>query len=342
VTEIATLDPDPAEDVWRAASQEATPLYGGDPDSAGLNCTRGAAALAIAALIQQDPGRLPRLADALARVATDRTLQVRAAASVALTMVLYSDSTSALALFSRSLADTTDELLASRHVEGFLNYAIRRGHYAEIADALARMSSSTNADARRAGARQLAVASYRDPALDPAVDAALNGEGSTRAGVTEVFAENLHDSDRMDRAIAVLSQSFSDPSAEVRSAALRCFYGLEEQTLEDYEPLLAALADSPALQDDPGAVFQSLESARKPLPKSVLNLCEGFVEAHGASLSDMSTAAAADATHIVQLAIRLHAQHADPETRRRCLDLIDRLVVLGVYGIDQNLALIER
>ncbi len=342
VAEIATVDPDPADDVWRSADPGATPLYGGDPDSAGLNCTRGAAALAIAALIQQDPGRLPPLADALAQVATDRTLQVRAVASVALTTVLYVDPTLALALFGRSLADATDELLASHHVERFLNHAIRRGHYAETADALTRMSSSTNPDARRAGARQLAVASYRDPALDDAVDAALSGEESTRSGVTEVFAENIHDSDRMDRAIAVLSQSFNDPSPGVRSAAVRCFYGLEEQTLEDYEPLLAALADSPALHEDPGTVFQSLESARKPLPKSVLNLCEGFVEAHGASLSDISTAAAADATHVVQLAIRLHAQHADPETRRRCLDLIDRLVVLGVYGIDQNLALIER
>jgi hypothetical protein len=74
----------------------------------------------------------------------------------------------------------------------------------------------------------------------------------------------------------------------------------------------------------------------------VLDLCERFTGAHGARFADISSAVAGDATYVVRLAIRLHAQHADPDTRRRCLDLIDLLVVLSAHGIDDNLALIER
>jgi len=331
VIDIATADPDPTGSG-----------LGGDPDSAGLNSTRGAAALALAALIGQNAGRLPHLRDALAHLSRDPAIAVRAMAAAALTNVIYVDAALALDLFRVSLADAGDELLTSHYVERFLNQAVRRGHYPTVAEVFTRMIGSTVEDVRRAGARQLAVASYRHPDLDPLVDAALNSDETTRAGVVEVFADNVTAPDRSDRANTVLIRAFGDPSPVVRSSAIRCFYGLDKHRLDDYLPLIEAFGNSTALHDHAQTVFHVLESARQPLPVAVLDLCERFTAAHGAALADISTAAAGAGMNVVELAVRLHAQHADPDTRRRCLDLIDQLVVLGVYGIDDNLALIER
>ena len=138
------------------------------------------------------------------------------------------------------------------------------------------------------------------------------------------------------------SQNAGALSPTVRSAAVRCFYGLSKQRLEDYEPLIAAFADSVSLHEHAGTVLHELEMARQPLPAVVLDLCERFVHAHGAALGDITTAAAGDAMYVTRLAVRLHGQYTHPDTRRRCLDLIDQLVALGAHGIDEGLASIER
>jgi hypothetical protein len=38
----------------------------------------------------------------------------------------------------------------------------------------------------------------------------------------------------------------------------------------------------------------------------------------------------------------MHAQHTDPDVRRRCLDLIDDLVVLRAHNIESDLDAFER
>ncbi len=231
--------------------------------------------------------------------------------------------------------------LSSPYVERFLNHTVRRGDYPRVADVLVRMTGSGIEGVRRAGARQLAVASYRHPGLDEFVEASLDDE-IARAGVVQVFAGNVTAPERRDRAHAVLIRAFDDPSPTVRSNAVRCFSGLEKQRLEDYAPLIDAFAESAALNDHAETVLHVLESMRQPLPLAVLDLCERFMVAHGAAVGDISPAARGAGMYVVRLAIRLHAQYADRDRRRRCLDLIDQLVVLAAHGIDDNLALIER
>ena len=89
-------------------------------------------------------------------------------------------------------------------------------------------------------------------------------------------------------------------------------------------------------------MLHTLESSRQPLPANTLDLCEAFIATHQADIGDISTHAAADVTYITRLTLRIHAQHTDIEIRRRCLDLIDQLVVLRAHNIESELDTIER
>lgn len=345
-SEAAATSPDEVLDIIiDIAADDSDPVTNGDgsdPDIAGLTSSRAAAALSFGTLIGEHSDRLPRFVSTLELVARDPATSVRAMAIGALATVLYVDAPLALRLFLVSVEEAGDELFGSRYVELFLNHAIRLGHYAAVASVLGQMSRSDVEDVRRSGARQLTVASYRDPGLDALVDTALEGDETTRASVVEVFADNLIASERRDRAFNILIRGFDDSSPVVRSRSVRCFYNLEKQNLKDYRPLIGAFAKSRSLNDHADTVLQVLESVRQPLPIEVLDLCERFAAVHGGSFGDISNLAAGTGIYIVQLAVRMHAQHSDQETRRRSLDLIDQLVASGAPGIDVNLAQIER
>ena len=100
-----------------------------------------------------------------------------------------------LGLVTQAARRLTPEAFGSRYLEHFLNHAVRSGHYREIADYLHQMVTDPTEAARQAGARQLAVAAYRDPALDGEVDELLTSETKgerdvvVRAGMDAVQAE---------------------------------------------------------------------------------------------------------------------------------------------------------
>jgi hypothetical protein len=337
VADVATGDPDP---VAREPGEE---WNGGNIDGAALNSTRGAAALALGELVLEEPARLSLVEPALRQLVTDPQPEVRAAAAAALTPLLYTDADLTLALFHQAVDQAPDELLGSRYIEQFLHHAVRKGRHGDVAAVLQRMLTGADDDTRKIAARQLTVASFQARELDPDVDALLTStDEAVRAAAVGVFANNLTYASRRDRSIGVVSAALHDPDKTVRDAAERAFYQLDDQRLDDYAALIAAFAGSPALTDGAGGALHMLESSRQTLPAVVLDLCEAFVAAHRQAIGDISTGAAGDAMYVVRLALRLYAQHAEPDVRRRCLDLIDQLVVLRAHDVERGLDTIER
>jgi hypothetical protein len=337
VAKIAVSDRDPAE---RAPGE---PWNGGSVDSAALNSTRGAAALALGQLLFEEPARRPIIERALRRLAADPQPEVRVAATGALAPLLNIDPDLALTLFHEAVDQAPEELLGSQHVAHFLNYAIRQRHYLDIASLLQRMLTDPEDATRQAAARRLALASFYTPDIDDRVDTVLNGgDEAARAAAVGVFADSVTYAPRRERSITVVSAAFHDSAKAVRDAAERAFYDLGDERLGDYAPMIAAFANSPAFADGAGAVLHTLERSRQPLPPGILDLCETFVRIHKDAIGDISTSAAGDAMHIVSLALRMRAQHVDPAMRRRCLDLIDQLVALRAHEIESALDKIER
>ncbi|HVF05243.1 MAG TPA: hypothetical protein VNA20_10405 [Frankiaceae bacterium] len=337
VASVAVSDPDPAP---RAADE---PWNGGSIDSAALNSTRGAAALAICNVLAEDATRLSLLEPAIRRLALDAQIEVRATAVAALAPLLDSDPELAFTLFDDAMANSEDALLGSRYVGHFLRHAVQRGHYTRVAGTLKPALHSASDEARDLAARMITLAAYYDDSIDAEVDAILASDhDGVRAAAIRVFADSITYAPRRDRTIAVLSTALYDSAETVRDAAERAFYRLRDEPLTEYEALITAFANSPALADGGASALHTLESSRRPLPAAVLDVCEAFVAAHTNDIGDIRTGAAGDAMYVVRLTLRMHAQHSDPQIRRRCLDLIDQLVVLRAHNIESDLDTLER
>ncbi|MEU9482421.1 hypothetical protein AB0D83_01895 [Streptomyces decoyicus] len=65
----------------------------------------------------------------------------------------------------------------------------------------------------------------------------------------------------------------------------------------------------------------------------VLACVRRFVTVFGATSADLARGAAADARHIGRLLVRAYVQATSPARRSEILDLLDRLLLLGSYGV---------
>ena len=339
---IAASDADPERDTWTPDDATGTgAYYGGDIDMAGLNSTRGAAAYALGDLVSAAPSALPLVSSAFDALSQDPVLQVRAMAVGALARILPIDEQGAVRWFLKAVTGVPIQLLSSGYVERFLFEAVRRGQYNQVSSVVERMIDSDIDAVSMNGGKSLALGSYWDEDLDDLVTSKLGEGDSVRRGIVDVFAFNYQVPRRRDRAFQVLSSAFDDPVSEIRAEATKALYGLDERQLADYIDLLGRFAESQAIENA-GMVFHGLESSRQALPPIVLELCERFVEKHRGSLGDISTAAAGDVSYVNRIVIRLLAQHSDPETTRRCLDLVDELIAESAYGLESSLEGVHR
>ena len=337
---VAGNDANPSEDIWREPATGGVAYYGGDIDFAGINTTRGAAALALAQLVAVSPARFDRLKPAIAQLTVDPILSVRACAVAALGASLKIDPAFALEAFSAAVRDE-DELLRSDQVRRFL-FTAQREHWGAIEETVERMLSSSDDAVARSGAQALCLASYSRPGLDARIDQCLSGSESQRLGVIDVLADMLPVEDRRDRYISVVAVALDDEHESVRREASRAFFGLKGSPLEPYRQLFEAFARSRALGDSAYSALQALEGAVERLPETALVLCERFVELHGSTAGDIRTAAAGDVGQVTQILLRLRTQSSDQSQRTRCLDLVDVLIRQGAVGIDDSLTSLDR
>ncbi len=147
-----------------------------------------------------------------------------------------------------------------------------------------------------------------------------------------MFAAYAHDS--ADHLAAL----FSDPAPEVREQAARVWWNLDDPAPQILEKLTTAFISSPALEDDEMDGLVRVY-ARLPgrLPDTTLEVCEGVIGAAGVDLGDLRTARSAASRDLTALILRYYRQ-GDDDSRKRCLDLIDRLVELNAFDVDGALA----
>jgi len=335
VARIALTDPDPVEDIgW----QEGTDL-----GSAGVASARGIAAYVIGTLLQHDLARAPVFTAALQALVDDGNLPVRYAAIGALSPLFAADPGAALGCF-RVAISADEHLLATRNVDLFLRTVLRGGRYADVADVLARMGASALAPVRRSGARQLALASLGRSDLDLAVEALVGSpDEEVRSGVAETFAAYAWQQQRPDRCVAGLSLAFDDPSASVQQAAAHCFTTIGERAWDERaRTLSSAFITSRAFASHAEAFLRSADRTPLPLPPWVLEACKRYLNPSAQSRASARSMASAPGYHLVRIIIRIHAQNREPDIRRRCLDLLDELLLLRAHRIDDAIAAIER
>ena len=67
-----------------------------------------------------------------------------------------------------------------------------------------------------------------------------------------------------------------------------------------------------------------------------------FIDVAGLAAGDISTREAGDASTVTKLTLRTYQQSSDDIVRGRILDLIDKLMELGAYGIYDAIEEVDR
>jgi hypothetical protein len=117
---------------------------------------------------------------------------------------------------------------------------------------------------------------------------------------------------------------------------------LGDVDLNDYADLIRMYIESPAFPSEHDDLLWQLDKTTWQLPDITIRLTERFIAEFGAAAGDISTAAFADAPTVSKLVIRLYTQSSDDDVKRHCLDLIDDMERLGFYGVDSQLAELDR
>lgn len=341
----ATEDPDPQQELWRTQVTpqfrlEVEHYYGGDILTNGINTSRGRAAQALAKLIDGDQQRIDYFRSTLRKIVQDPSIAVRSCVAQALVAVLRFDREFAVQLFQQ-LCNTEDALLGTPFVERFMYFALQT-HFRELSPILERMVDSEIPDVASTGARQACVAALDLPEAVGIADLCLNGSESQRIGAAQVMAANIKVATCRSFCEDALIGLFNDSSEKVRFEAADCFRRFEGDDLTQYEHLIAKFVLSSAFRGNRFPLLRALERTTAKLPEATLSVCRMFIDVAGLAAGDISTREAGDANTVTKLTLRTYQQGSDDIIRDRSLDLIDKLMELGAYGIHDAIEEVHR
>ncbi|MEA5574086.1 ATP-binding protein [Calothrix sp. UHCC 0171] len=328
----ALNDPNPEEESWRTNNS-------GNIVSFGINSTRGAAVSAIAKLIFADKNRASYFYNPMQQIIRDSSIAVRSCAAEVLVAMLNYDRNLAVNLFLQ-LCDTEDAVLATSTVENFLYYTVPT-HFKKLVSILERMLASDLQEVVKVGARQACLSSLMIEEALYLREICLNGTEAHRISAAEVFVANLKIAQFRQFCETGLIQLFNDCNEAVHSQASRCFFEFEEQELGQYRNFVEAFVASRALETKPRDLIYALEKTTAKLPDITCVVCERIINISQANNHD-NTPDIAYSDEISKLLIRVYSQSKDEKLRSRCLDLVDSMAQMGVYGLNKVLQEFER
>lgn len=300
----------------------------------GINTTRGSLAETLGDLLIHDPDgtRTDLVAPRLVELASDPILSVRACVAHTIAACLRHARPTAYAAFRR-LIDVDDLLLASDRVESLMIY-IGNADPEVVDPVIVRMLSSTDAEVLTAGGRMAAFAAlqWRRPAL---MERALTSDVPVRRGMAEVCAARVDRSADSGLVLSTLGRLMHDEDDEVRKQVGTLAGNLRGEDLRPYAQFLAELIASPSYVHATPQLLITMQEAPDRVDDLVDLAAHRFLDIHGEDVADLRTGAAGDAHYISDLVVRGLAQTRDQGRITVLLDMLDRLLELGVYGVDR-------
>ena len=316
-------DPDPEREQARTEACSGGYLYRGDFFTAGLNSTRGQAALSAARLLFRSAEHLNALLSTVDALTQDETVAVRACAAEALIALLDHAAPQALDWAER-MFDTDIAVLDARSSEILLTCAVLRDPD-RFASTLAEAIAGPENIAVRAG-RIWAVARWREQLPASIVTDVCALPVAARRGAVEAFASNVADS------LDDLRRVFDDDDPGVQEKLEIAIRRLDDVPASELEDLIDALTESRAFPQHLYSLIYALEQLPAEMPTNAITACERAVEITGAALADPSTTSALTGHDLTKVVLRLYRQ-GNQEARVRCLDIIDRLAEFNLYDL---------
>jgi hypothetical protein len=338
----ALHSPDPEQEAWLTEAWGGQTFYGGDPWMNGMNSARGAAAESLADLLVRDADghRSALLATHLSELAGDRSVAVRCSVARLLSASLRFERPRAVAAFE-TLVDSDERLLAARPVEELIAH-VGHGDANVAAATIEGMLDSRFESVREAGGRLAAYGGLELGLGELLPRAVGSSDAAVRRGAAKVCAALLGGTSDHAAAAKALIALFADEDKSVREAAAEVAMALRGVDLAGQMGTLRALIASPAFESAIGQLLFTLEESTGPLEELALLCAERFVALHREEVGNISTRAAGEVREVGELLLRTYSQSRDPKVRGRTLDLLDELLLVQAYGVDELVSAAER
>ena len=338
VKHYAINSPDPSEDIWRRDG-----YCGGSPYTHGINCVRGQAAEAIAALLWEDRDRLECLKPAIDSIANDPIISVRTCGIRALLPLLNFQKDEGVRLFLVACKDCED-ICGTSPFDRFLHFSIE-SHYRELRPLVQFALNSENTKAVENAARQMILADLGDANVEIQKDAEAirSGNETMRRVAVETYAHNIEHKIVGDQCAELLRKFFEDESDEVCKRVANVFFKMSGERLLELESFVEEYIDSKCFGFEPDRLLWSLEGSLVKLPRIVCKAAERVLQVVSErESSDIAYAGASSAYKISKLVVRQYEQTTDQDIKRQCLDLIDRMEKVGYLGMGDELNKLDR
>lgn len=243
--------------------------------------------------------------------------------------------------FFFTLSDEQPATWGTQYWEHFVSYACH-SHYTQLRWYLRRAAQSSVKKVAQAAARRMARGALQNLAEnDCDIEWLLQQSSATRVGVAKVLAAKVVDADFGEFCRSKLQPLFNDEDTEVRQVAARCFQKMTATQIETHETLVTAFRESAAFDLDHNPLLRALDESTDRLPATTMSVVEKFMARATAETGNPTRKSFIDSSHITNLIFRLYEQARDPEARRKCLDLIDRMMQLGFYDVGSKLNAVD-
>ncbi|MEE1764524.1 hypothetical protein [Streptomyces sp. SP18BB07] len=326
---LDSAEPGDADDVCcDDGSDETRDLF-----TAGINTVRGSAAESLGDLLVHDPdgSRAALIIPYLSRLAADPSLDVRACVAHVLRAALRHDRPAVADAFA-VLVLAPDHLLASPHVAR-LAVALMRADPASAGPLTERMLDSGVVPVRRIGGQVAALAAMEWETPGPLAKVLAGNDPAQRQGAADVCAERLLETGDAALAHHALVRFFHDPEEQVREAAAAVAVALRDRRLTSYRRTLTALIDSRAFEAALTQLLITLEHAPDRVDELVLTCVRRFLAVSDSAATRRPRRSAGADRHVGRLLVRAYVQATSPVRRSEILDLLDRLLLMGSFGV---------
>lgn len=340
VSYYATHDPDPEGDIWRKEAVSGTRYYRGNPYEHGINCVRGQAAEAIAALLVEDQTRLDALRLAIDALSQDRTISVRTCAINSLLPMINFSRDLAVRLFVAA-CDGRPVMWGTRPFEIFVHYVIHT-HYEQVGPLLQSALCSDLDKSVAHAARQIALAELHDVDIGSDGEQVRSGSLTMRKAAARVYARNIGKEVVGRVCMSRLEGFFNDEDDGVRSEAAKAFSYVSDEWLLRSGDFISRFIDSSAFESGPYDLLHAIEESNLAVPDVICRATEGVLKFLGEERTHVAHHESMIAKIIATLVVRQYQQTEEGSVKTRCLELIDRMEKKGYFGIGEELAKIER
>ncbi len=335
VSWYATEDADPIASSEDEHSRDGERLF-----DLGLNSVRGGAAKVMAELIFDDPSRTAIFSPAVERMVADPSAAVRAWVAEVLTAMLNTDRNRAITLFLK-LCEGDDAILGTRGAERFLFHACYT-HYQQLKPLLERMLSSPRQKVVQCGTTLSCLrALVSDEGLVLAW-ACVHGNDTQRLAAAEVLANNLPNAPNISFCEQALLALAEDEVEAVREKVSACFWRFQGEQLGEHADFVNKFVDTKAFSAKSRTLLHAFKATTARLPDVVCSVCERWLHVNGSEVPDPRTHASAEAQDVSELIIRVYTQAKNALAQTRCLDVVDALARISVYGLSQALVAFDR